>query len=187
MGVETTLRASRRAATSAMTDDSRCTFSLPSVSRKKVTAAFDGSPLIHSQISVNPPRVPKIRKTAEVYELKSLTFSFAAGPRIVVIEIIRFFVWGRAPWGHRASVKRSRPIERFAMPGGKAANRSTSAAEAFSKKLRALSVEAMHDCNTSTPEVSRVSISRRETTTITGSNIRQSLSCSRTSCLCKRS
>jgi hypothetical protein len=26
------------------------------------------SPLIHSQISVNPPRVPKIRKTAEVYE-----------------------------------------------------------------------------------------------------------------------
>src|SRR4249920_2269552 len=45
MGVETTLRASRLAATSAMTDDSRCTFSLPSVSRKKVTAAFDGGRL----------------------------------------------------------------------------------------------------------------------------------------------
>ena len=40
------------------------------------------------------------------YELKSLTFSFAAGPRIVAIEIIRFFVWGRAPWGHRASVSK---------------------------------------------------------------------------------
>src|SRR5271167_1930384 len=45
MGVETTLRASRLAATSAMTDDNRCTFSLPSVSRKKVTAAFDGGRL----------------------------------------------------------------------------------------------------------------------------------------------
>src|SRR5271167_2470011 len=45
MGVETTLRASRLAATSAMTDDNRCTFNLPSVSRKKVTAAFDGGRL----------------------------------------------------------------------------------------------------------------------------------------------
>ena len=45
MGVETTVRASRPAATPAMTDDSQLSFSLPSVSRKKVTAAFDGGRL----------------------------------------------------------------------------------------------------------------------------------------------
>jgi hypothetical protein len=45
MGVERTLRASRLTATPAMTYDSQCTFSLPPVSRKKVTAAFDGSRL----------------------------------------------------------------------------------------------------------------------------------------------
>ena len=45
MGVETILRASRLTATPAMTDDSQSTFSLPSVSRKKVTAAFDGGRL----------------------------------------------------------------------------------------------------------------------------------------------
>jgi hypothetical protein len=45
MGVETILRASRLAATPAMTDDSQLSFKLPSVSRKKVTAAFDGGPL----------------------------------------------------------------------------------------------------------------------------------------------
>jgi Transposase DDE domain group 1 len=43
MGVETILRASRLAARPAMTDDNR--FKLPSVSRKKVTAAFDGGRL----------------------------------------------------------------------------------------------------------------------------------------------
>ena len=42
MGVETILRASRLAATPAMTDDSLLPFSLPSVERKKITAAFDG-------------------------------------------------------------------------------------------------------------------------------------------------
>src|SRR6476469_863859 len=45
MGVETILRASRLTATPAMTDDSQLSFSLPSVSRKKVTAAFDGGRL----------------------------------------------------------------------------------------------------------------------------------------------
>jgi len=45
MGVETILRASRLAATPAMTDDNRLNFNLPSVSRKKVTAAFDGGRL----------------------------------------------------------------------------------------------------------------------------------------------
>src|SRR6201984_201909 len=45
MGVKTILRASRLAATPAMTDDSRLSFNLPSVSRKKVTAAFDGGRL----------------------------------------------------------------------------------------------------------------------------------------------
>src|SRR5437763_5240835 len=45
MGVKTILRASRLAATPAMTDDNRLSFNLPSVSRKKVTAAFDGGRL----------------------------------------------------------------------------------------------------------------------------------------------
>src|SRR3954454_678846 len=45
MGVETILRASRLTATPAMTDDSQLIFHLPSVSRKKVTAAFDGGRL----------------------------------------------------------------------------------------------------------------------------------------------
>src|SRR4051812_41794248 len=45
MGVETTLRAPRHAATPAMTDDSQLSFTLPTVSRKKVTAAFDGGRL----------------------------------------------------------------------------------------------------------------------------------------------
>ena len=45
MGVETILRASRLAATPAMTDDIQLSFNLPSVSRKKVTAAFDGGRL----------------------------------------------------------------------------------------------------------------------------------------------
>ena len=45
MGIEIILRALRLEAAPAMTDDSRCTFSLPSVSRKKVTAAFDGGRL----------------------------------------------------------------------------------------------------------------------------------------------
>jgi hypothetical protein len=45
MGVETTLCAPRHAATPAMTDDSQLTFNLPTVSRKKVTAAFDGGRL----------------------------------------------------------------------------------------------------------------------------------------------
>ena len=45
MGVETTLRASRLTATPAMTDDNHLIFSLPSVLRKKVTAAFDGGRL----------------------------------------------------------------------------------------------------------------------------------------------
>jgi hypothetical protein len=44
-GVNTILRASRLAATPAMTDDNRPSFNLPSVSRKKVTAAFDGGRL----------------------------------------------------------------------------------------------------------------------------------------------
>jgi hypothetical protein len=45
MGVETILCAPRHAATPAMTDDNQLTFSLPTVSRKKVTAAFDGGRL----------------------------------------------------------------------------------------------------------------------------------------------
>ena len=45
MGVKTILRASRLAATPAMTDDNRLSFNLPSVSRKKVTAVFDGGRL----------------------------------------------------------------------------------------------------------------------------------------------
>jgi len=45
MGVETIPRTPRPAATPAMTDDSQLTFSLPTVSRKKVTAAFDGGRL----------------------------------------------------------------------------------------------------------------------------------------------
>src|SRR3954468_12477980 len=45
MGVETILRASRLTATPAMTDDSQLSFTLPTVSRKKVTAAFDGGRL----------------------------------------------------------------------------------------------------------------------------------------------
>jgi len=45
MGVETILRASRLAATPAMTDDNQLSFKLPSVSRKKVAAAFDGGRL----------------------------------------------------------------------------------------------------------------------------------------------
>ncbi len=45
MGVETIPRASRLTATPAMTDDSQLSLNLPSVSRKKVTAAFDGGRL----------------------------------------------------------------------------------------------------------------------------------------------
>ena len=45
MGIETNLRTSSRTATSAMTEDSPPAFSLPAVSRKKVTAAFDGGRL----------------------------------------------------------------------------------------------------------------------------------------------
>src|ERR1022692_2727864 len=45
MGVETILRASRFEAAPAMTDNSQLSFSLPCVSRKKVTAAFDGGRL----------------------------------------------------------------------------------------------------------------------------------------------
>src|SRR6476659_4816243 len=45
MGVETIMRASRLTATPAMTDDNQLSFNLPSVSRKKVTAAFDGGRL----------------------------------------------------------------------------------------------------------------------------------------------
>jgi hypothetical protein len=44
MGVETPC-ASSHAATPAMIDDSQLSFSLPSVSRKKVTALFDGDRL----------------------------------------------------------------------------------------------------------------------------------------------
>jgi hypothetical protein len=43
--VITILRASRLAATPAMTYDNQLSFDLPSVSRKKVTAAFDGGRL----------------------------------------------------------------------------------------------------------------------------------------------
>ena len=45
MDVKTIQRASNSPATPAMTDDSPLTFSLPAVSRKKVTAAFDGGRL----------------------------------------------------------------------------------------------------------------------------------------------
>src|SRR5215475_493244 len=45
MGVETILSASRLTATPAMTDNSQLSFNLPSVSRKKVAAAFDGGRL----------------------------------------------------------------------------------------------------------------------------------------------
>jgi hypothetical protein len=45
MDVETTLCGRARAATPTMTDDSQLDFSLPSVSRKKATAAFDGGRL----------------------------------------------------------------------------------------------------------------------------------------------
>ena len=45
MGVETILRASRFEAAPAMTDNSQLSLSLPCVSRKKVTAAFDGGRL----------------------------------------------------------------------------------------------------------------------------------------------
>src|SRR5271167_4703244 len=45
MGVETILRTSNRTATPAMADDNPLAFSLPAVSRKKVTAAFDGGRL----------------------------------------------------------------------------------------------------------------------------------------------
>jgi hypothetical protein len=45
MGVETILGASRLTATPAMTDDNKLSFNLPSVLRKKVTAAFDGGRL----------------------------------------------------------------------------------------------------------------------------------------------
>ena len=45
MGIETNLRTSSRTATSAMIEDTPPTFSLPAVSRKKVTAAFDGGRL----------------------------------------------------------------------------------------------------------------------------------------------
>jgi len=45
MGVKTIQRTSNSPATPAMTDDSPLTFSLPAVSRKKVTAAFDGGRL----------------------------------------------------------------------------------------------------------------------------------------------
>src|SRR5436190_20820950 len=45
MGVETILRASRLTATPAMTEDNQLSFNLPSVSHKKVTAAFDGGRL----------------------------------------------------------------------------------------------------------------------------------------------
>ena len=45
MGIETNLRTSSRTATSAMTNDSPLSFALPAVSRKKVTAAFDGGRL----------------------------------------------------------------------------------------------------------------------------------------------
>src|SRR5215831_5835765 len=45
MGVKATLRASRLTATPAMIDDIQLSFSLPSVLRKKVTAAFDGGRL----------------------------------------------------------------------------------------------------------------------------------------------
>jgi hypothetical protein len=47
MGVETTC-ASSHAATPAMIDDSQLSFSLPSVSRKKVAAVFDGGRLSSS-------------------------------------------------------------------------------------------------------------------------------------------
>src|SRR5437764_8305217 len=45
VGVEAILRASRLTATPAMTDDNQLSFNLPSVSRKKVRAAFDGGRL----------------------------------------------------------------------------------------------------------------------------------------------
>ena len=53
MGVETILRASRLTATPAMTDDNQLSFNLPSVSRKKVTAAFDG--VLSSETKCNTP------------------------------------------------------------------------------------------------------------------------------------
>ena len=45
MGAETILRRPQLAATPAMTDDSQLSFTLPSVFRKKVIAAFDGGRL----------------------------------------------------------------------------------------------------------------------------------------------
>ncbi len=45
MGVESNLRRSNRNATPAMTDDRPLAFTLPAISRKKVTAAFDGGRL----------------------------------------------------------------------------------------------------------------------------------------------
>jgi hypothetical protein len=45
MGVETIPRASHLTGTPAMTDDNQLSVNLPSVSRKKVTAVFDGGRL----------------------------------------------------------------------------------------------------------------------------------------------
>src|ERR1700760_247503 len=45
MGVETILRIPSRTAASAMTNNNQLSFSLPSVSRKKVIAAFNGGRL----------------------------------------------------------------------------------------------------------------------------------------------
>src|ERR1700755_3119295 len=67
MGVETILRASRLAATPAMTDDNRLNFNLPSLSRKKVTAAFDGGRLSSDSGVVLLALAERPRKVAETF------------------------------------------------------------------------------------------------------------------------
>src|SRR5436189_4721576 len=65
MGVEPTLCAPRHAATPAMTDDSQLTFSLPTVSRKKTTAAFDGGRLSYDAGVMLLALAERRRKVAE--------------------------------------------------------------------------------------------------------------------------
>jgi len=67
MGVETILRIPSRTAASAMTNNNQLSFSLPSVSRKKVTAAFNGGRLSSDSGVLLLAMAERRRKVADTF------------------------------------------------------------------------------------------------------------------------
>jgi hypothetical protein len=79
MGVETILCASRLTATPAMTNDSQLRFNLTPVSRKKVTAAFDGGRLSSDNGVMLLALADRRRRVADTLRLTTLLHEHGRG------------------------------------------------------------------------------------------------------------